>query len=483
MNSRFLIRSTVNAALVFLVLLQASAQTSPESRFAQRVSQQTLLRNVRSLVAIGNRYGGSPSGDSAASWVAGRFKSARLVPEITEDDELLTFRTRAWSLRVLEPRSLRKATANAWLGPYSPSSPRTRARVVHAQEGSWPDEAEIDSAIVLTPMAIDGRTYSRFARQGALAILSYAPAMPGYYGDWAMIEPLPASSDNPIPLYSLSLNGGLALAKALADSTVVSIEFSSSTEVFTGRPKTVTAEIEGESNRYILVCAHGDADSGGPGADDNASGVSGVLEIARVLNGMLRDRALPKPRYGIRFAVWGREYHSAFGYVRRHREELDSIVAVINFDEIGAGQTRDCLYFESNDVRHNEELLRTLEKIGADYAGKRGYWKESTTNPSQGGTDSYVFLPDGLSQVDGPDVDIPSTTVFTAAWNEPRSMPQTEGWVSPAWKGHPDSVVIDYSAYYHSSLDVPKMTTEREPQNMVWAVRAVGFALLRLAWE
>jgi hypothetical protein len=61
-------------------------------------------------------------------------------------------------------------------------------------------------------------------------------------------------------------------------------------------------------------------------------------------------------------------------------------------------------------------------------------------------------------------------------------MPQTEGWISRAWKGHPDSVVIDYSAYYHSSMDFPRYTTDKEPFNMVWAVKAVGIALLRLAW-
>jgi hypothetical protein len=39
---------------------------------------------------------------------------------------------------------------------------------------------------------------------------------------------------------------------------------------------------------------------------------------------------------------------------------------------------------------------------------------------------------------------------------------------------------IDYSAYYHSSGDTPENTTDREPQNMVRAVKAVGIALLRL---
>ena len=41
---------------------------------------------------------------------------------------------------------------------------------------------------------------------------------------------------------------------------------------------------------------------------------------------------------------------------------------------------------------------------------------------------------------------------------------------------------MDDSAYYHSAGDTPENTTEREPQNMVRAVKAAGLALLRLAW-
>jgi hypothetical protein len=207
-----------------------------------------------------------------------------------------------------------------------------------------------------------------------------------------------------------------------------------------------------------------------------------VLEIARNLKSLVQSKAIPMPKFSIQFVVWGTEIHSTEHYVKARKDELEHIMGVINLDEIGTGVTRDCLYFESNDVKHIERLLRTLEAIGEEYAGKKGYWAESTTNPSQGGTDSYVFFPSYLRHLKVPDIKIPSVTVYTGAWNELKRLRQTEGWTSKAWKGHPDSVFIDYSAYYHSSLDLPEMTTEREPYNMVGAVKAVGIALLRLAW-
>ena len=143
-----------------------------------------------------------------------------------------------------------------------------------------------------------------------------------------------------------------------------------------------------------MVCAHGDSDSGGPGADDNASGVATVMEIARVYAALVR--AGEDPAAEVFDAVRGR---GARSIARRgpsssaKGRQLKNLKGVFNFDETGTGAERDAIYFESNDVPWNETMLRTLEAVAADYAGRPGFWTEYTTNPSQGGTDSYAFLP------------------------------------------------------------------------------------------
>jgi hypothetical protein len=236
-----------------------------------------------------------------------------------------------------------------------------------------------------------------------------------------------------------------------------------------------------DADGYYLVCAHGDSDSGGPGADDNASGVATVMEIARVLSELTRAGRLPAPRHSIRFAVWGAEYASARAYIEREGDRLRELKAVINFDETGTGAERDAIYFESNEVPWNETLLRAFDRVGADYLNRPGFWTEYTTNPSQGGTDSYAFLPRQYRGQGYTSLQIPATTVYTAAWDTLRELTQTPGWES---KGTPDpkNLKIDYSLYYHSSADTPENTTEREPQNMVRAVKAAGIVLLRIAW-
>lgn len=432
---------------------------------------------------IGPRLGGTASGDKSAKYLSKKFKSLGLKVETIEDPKHLTFTNQKWFLAVEEPKSLRKLIKNEWLGGFSPTVPKTKSKVVYIDDTDSFEKQQIEHKAVLLDKTFSQKSYQRIVEFGATAVLLMSPKLPGAYFQSALISDLQKSENNKIPLFNLSYSNGIRLKKELADSVPVVVSFSAQTSIDRGSPKTVVATLKGESDEYYIVCAHGDSDSGGPGADDNASGVAGVLEIARVLNGLVQSQALPTPKKSIRFIIWGSEIHSTEHYVKRNARELDRILAVFNFDEIGTGATRNCLYFESNDVPHNEKLMKLFQKVGEEFAGKKGFWQEATTNPSQGGTDSYMFFPDYLRRLKLPDVKIPSVTIYTAAWNEAKSLLQTEGWASTAWKGNPDSVVVDYSAYYHSSLDIPELTTEKEPFNMVGAVKAVGIVLLHLAWE
>lgn len=458
-------------------------QSKVETQFASQVSKDRLLAQVRDLVKIGPRTGGTLSGDKAASYVTQKFKEAGYKPTVLKDPPRLVFELKRWSLTVVEPEELSDLIKHEWVSIFSPSVPKTNATVIWLQDADRGSKIDLHGKAVLIDNPISYRTYQHLADAGANCVLQISPALEGAYSDWAMISDLAPSKTNSIPQFNLSRNSGLALERSLKDSQDVIISFSTQTVIDSGRSRTIVATLEGESDKYYLLCAHGDSDSGGPGADDNASGVSGVLETARILKEMIRSHRIPKPKLSIQFAVWGTEISSTEQYIKSHTQDLKNIAGVLNFDEIGTGATRNCLYFESNEVKYNEKLLRTLERVGEDYVGMKGFWSESTTNPSQGGTDSYVFFPDHLRRLKLPEIKIPSVTIYTGAWNELKALPQTPGWNSKAWHGPADTVYVDFSAYYHSSLDVPERTTEREPFNMVGAVKAAGIALLRLAWE
>jgi Zn-dependent M28 family amino/carboxypeptidase len=105
--------------------------------------------------------------------------------------------------------------------------------------------------------------------------------------------------------------------------------------------KNVICTKEGDYNKYILICAHydtvlrnneKDAVSRAPGANDNASGVSAILEIARVLYDQ------PQMKYGIQFILFSGEEQDLLGsehYAQYVQENGIQIFRLINLDMIG----------------------------------------------------------------------------------------------------------------------------------------------------
>jgi hypothetical protein len=455
-------------------------QGSPrEEAFAGAVRADDLRRYVRELVALGPRMGGTPSNEKSAAYLASHFTKLGLAVRVQDDAPQLAHWEDGWRVSLEDGSSIESAHP---LG-FSPSAKAgTGGPLLHVPDlrRASPDPSWA-RRVIFTEGEVRG-AYGAIVQSGHLpaAILTSAPNQPTRYVDWSRIGSLPARDDNPIPAFAVSYIDGRALATAAALGRSVTVQLTST--IREGRPRTVIATLPGqEPDSYFVVCAHGDSDAGGPGADDNASGVATVMEIARVLADLVKSTKLPPPRQSIRFVVWGAEYASARAYIEREGERLRDVRAVINFDQTGTGAEREAIYFESNEVPWNETLLRTFDRVGSDYLNRPGFWTEYTTNPSQGGTDSYAFLPRQYRGQGYTKLEIPSTTVYTAAWDSLRSVRQTPGWES---KGTPDpeNLKIDYSLYYHSSGDTPENTTEREPQNMVRAVRAAGIALLRLNW-
>jgi Zn-dependent M28 family amino/carboxypeptidase len=93
----------------------------------------------------------------------------------------------------------------------------------------------------------------------------------------------------------------------------------------------------------VLVGAHFDHEGTSgeseymPGADDNASGTAGVVELARVLASSVK-----KPRRTIVFAAFGAEERGLLGsqyYVEKPPRSLEKTRAMINLDMIGRNET------------------------------------------------------------------------------------------------------------------------------------------------
>ena len=93
----------------------------------------------------------------------------------------------------------------------------------------------------------------------------------------------------------------------------------------------------GSTDNVVVVGAHLDSIAGGPGINDNGSGVSAILETALQLGGS------PAINNAVRFAFWGAEETGLEGstqYIRTLApEQLDKLALYLNFDMLGSTNT------------------------------------------------------------------------------------------------------------------------------------------------
>ena len=94
-----------------------------------------------------------------------------------------------------------------------------------------------------------------------------------------------------------------------------------------------TAVIPGrDRTREIVYSCHLDHPS--PGANDNASGCAGILEVARTLNRLIAEHRLPQPQRTIRF-IWPCEVECTIALLNGRTEFAARTLATIHLDMIG----------------------------------------------------------------------------------------------------------------------------------------------------
>ncbi len=126
------------------------------------------------------------------------------------------------------------------------------------------------------------------------------------------------------------------------------VELETSVDRYEIAERNVVGLVEGSDpalrSEWVIVSSHLDHDGADRdrifrGADDNASGTAGVLEIAEAYS--LAAREGRRPRRSVLFAVWNAEERGLLGswaYTERPLAPLETIVAVLNMDMIGRNE-------------------------------------------------------------------------------------------------------------------------------------------------
>jgi hypothetical protein len=445
---------------------QASARpvdkaVATERALAATVSEKEMVDTVRRLVGFGTRMYGTPSGHDSATWLAGEFKKAGLDVIVRQDPP------RAWYLPVSwEVRAAGEAAGSAvvvlkttWPSSGAPSAKGEGLLAIDAAPG----------AVCLT-----NRNPTPETTTGCVAVLfdgrASASGWPGIgrlRGTWT------------IPVFGLSPREAAPLRERIAAGEKVRVTFALEAKSGNAPGETVVATLPGlDHTKYILFCAHGDSDSGGPGADDNASGVAVVLQIARTAAAAIRSGKTARPAWDLRFVPWGGEINSTREYVAGMDKDPSRLQAVFNYDQAGFGSSKDALYVEPDDIAANIAIIATVRAVMQDHLRAPGFPEHAASVKSQGGTDSYVFQ---NTRTPGATI-YPAVTLYTSAWDHEQAVKLTEGFPPFNWYPgeQPGMITIDGDPFYHSAGDTPANTTDTEPFDMGWCARVGLLSALRL---
>ena len=165
----------------------------------------------------------------------------------------------------------------------------------------------------------------------------------------------------------------------------------------------VVAIKQGTSSQEIIIGAHYDSTDAGPGADDNASGVSAMLEVAKLVAG----KTTP---YTINFIAYGAEESGLLGsyaYVNQmSQEDFENIIVMIDLDSLVAGDVPYVFSDEGQQSAVRDWALEWALGNGFDLQTVRN---ADLTDPATGkGSSDYAAFRDA---------GIPFAYFATANWN------------------------------------------------------------------
>jgi len=196
---------------------------------------------------------------------------------------------------------------------------------------------DVRGRLVLTSSQPEAVQDLAIGRYGAAGIVSWAQNQrTGWYGDdetllrWGHLETF---SEHPTFAFMVTPARARAWQARLRAGQAVRLR----AEVDAGREPSAylipTAIIPGRRrDQEIVFSCH--LDHPNPGANDNASGCAGELEVARTLSHLVRSGALPQPERTIRF-LWPSEIEATISLLNARPEFVRRTLATVHLDMIG----------------------------------------------------------------------------------------------------------------------------------------------------
>ena len=392
-----------------VLLLTAPASSSAEDDLARLLgaimAPSPLEENLRQLTDdIGGRVAGTEPNRRAVSWAVDAFRRAGIERVESEAFELpVGWAEKDTRVELLKPRPQPlRAVSIAWSPPTPPGG--IEAPVVDVGFGTEADfERHADNlagALLLVNRAVlvtwddlfaeyddAGPVIERAVTAGAAGILWISTKENGVLYRHTNTH----GKIDALPQVIVAREDALRLTRFAGAGMPVRVRLDLPNEVSGPfMAENVIAEIPGsdKGDEIVALGAHLDAWDLGSGALDNGANVALVIEVARAI-----QATGITPRRTLRFLLWNGEEQGLLGsrdYVRRHRGELDRLVAYLNIDG-GVGQVLGFAVAGRPEIETAlREVLAPLDSWGVNRHLLDTY----------GGSDHVDFLLEGVPILD-----------------------------------------------------------------------------------
>jgi carboxypeptidase Q len=361
-----------------------------------------LEQNLRYMTdTIGGRVTGSPAAERAVGWAVEAFRHAGVDEVHTEKFSVAV----GWSeghtrIEVLSPEPFPvRAVSIGW----SPAilGDGISTKVVDVGSGDDAGFAKVGAAAngsivlihqnilvtwedLLGEYQVAPQIISRAVNSGAVAIFWMAtrPNLLLYRHTVSAAGEL-----EKLPQAVLAREDAERMARFLAGGQNVSVHFELPNRI-TGpvNSENVVAEIRGREkpDEFVILGAHLDSWELGTGALDNGCNAALVIDAARVIKS-----SGSVPRRSIRFVLFTGEEQGMLGswaYSRKHRDELDRMVAAVIFDSGIGAVTGYSLGGRKDTLPAVREALEPVASLGV----------KDFTLDAESGTDNFDFLLEGV---------------------------------------------------------------------------------------
>ncbi|MFX1356804.1 MAG: DUF4910 domain-containing protein [Promethearchaeota archaeon] len=249
---------------------------------------------------------------------------------------------------------------------------------------------------------------AQYVEKGALGVIVYpTPEKAAGYRDMTVYNRFPIKADilekNTFG-FSITQEKALYL-KDLLKKGPVFIEANINVDVFDENLEVISAAIYGSEKleEEIILTAH--LCHPAPGANDNASGSAGLIELVRALTSLIKKGILTRPIRTIRF-LWVPEFDGTFPWAKENEIRVKNSIVNLNLDMIGEDPMKIGEPFEIchapystpsilNDIiRYYTEIIADHPK-GIEINGTKVCMKYRII-PFAGGSDHQVFVDTAL---------------------------------------------------------------------------------------